>query len=267
MLAWVGAVLIAFSVAEGASRDVLSVRSIDGTWLHVTLYRTGSSDVRPILILTGDRGAGTQDETLDALAAALFHRGLDVVLWDQRGTGKSGGVFDDGFSAPTDLAAVVDAVRHVAPQQPLGLVGVGTGGVAALKRAADDKRIGAVAVYGVGIRGTAPHSEGYWGRFFSYDTIPGRWLAKLWGIRLSREKIPPREQEELAGTVTRFKRRPLLVAIGSEARRVSVDEARQLFQVANPPKEWMMAPGFADQPPVSAWAPRLEAFFRKFLYR
>jgi ABC-2 type transport system ATP-binding protein len=91
----VAALLLAFA-APAAARDAV-VRSFDGTELHVSFHPAGTGKRAPTILMThgwGGRRERSPDgasSAANAGTAALRKAGFNVLTWDSRGFGDSGG--------------------------------------------------------------------------------------------------------------------------------------------------------------------------------
>ncbi len=107
--------------------------------------RTGAA----VAVLHGS--GSTRSDVLDQ-AAVLARHGYGVLLYDDRGHGRSGGAgMDYGWWGDTDLAAAVDYLQSRSDVEPgrIGVLGLSMGGEQAVNAAATDVRIRAVVAEGV----------------------------------------------------------------------------------------------------------------------
>jgi len=103
---------------------------------------------RPAVALTGPF-TGVKEQVVGAYAELLAHAGLVTLTFDHRGFGESGGrrQHEDSQGKLTDLRAAVGVLagrREVDPAR-IGMVGICLGGGYAVRTAAADPRIKAVA--------------------------------------------------------------------------------------------------------------------------
>jgi pimeloyl-ACP methyl ester carboxylesterase len=197
----------------------------------------------PVLFICHDlpKGLGQGPEvgrTLPSLADRLAREsGWRVVTATLRGAGASEG----DFSAPgwlEDLAAVIAA--ESVSGQPVAVAGFGLGGALALRRAALDPHIGAVACLGtpadlsawVGEAGTLLARCRASGvvRATDFPTDPAAWAAEV------RQLRPLEAAAALAG-------RPLLVVQGADDPDVPSAAAADLAEAATGPTEVRLVPG------------------------
>ena len=258
------AIVLSFTVSPGVNRNVLNVPSSENTTLEATEYRYQQQQ-RETLILTGDGWEGAKTPFIDQTAEALFLRGFDVVIWDKRGTGDSTGKYDFGHSDAEDLARVLAAVAKRTGRHGIGMLALGSGGVAAFKVTAKTSKVQALAVYDTGIYGAPFPETGLSAWMNNPEHSTSKWFFKLRGIEVD-ENAPPYQDEDLRLLVSNLHHTPLLVSAGGRSSRIDPVAARQLYEAANAPKQWLYAPWSADEPPVSEWAPQLEDFFRRYLH-
>lgn len=246
--------LVAFSVPASVARTPLEVTAEDGTVLTAMAYRADAAAHRRTIIITGDGADGAESSPVDALAEALFARGLDVVVWNRRGTGDSMGRWNYGAADGADLLAVIDAVDRRTFGHDLGLLGIGSGGAISLAAAARTAKAEAVALYGVGVNGVPAVDEGMLSRLF----------LRLQGVRLgaAEASAPP----DFGGIAKRLRRRPVFLSVGGRDERVTRDEALELYGMLAPPKEWGYAPGAGETPPTEQYANQAADFFVRRLH-
>jgi uncharacterized protein len=95
-----------------------------------------------VIALHGHRGARHH---CVGIAAALWRRGANVLLFDHRGRGSSEGAFMSlGYFETLDAFAAVGYALSRAPGSPVGLIGYSMGAAVALMAVARDERVGAV---------------------------------------------------------------------------------------------------------------------------
>jgi alpha-beta hydrolase superfamily lysophospholipase len=90
--------------------------------------------VRAIVVLVHGFASSKDDRNVVGLADELVRLGFDVVSYDARGHGESGGVCTLGDLEAQDVAAAVAWAQR--PGTPIVLVGASMGGIAVLRHAA-----------------------------------------------------------------------------------------------------------------------------------
>lgn len=202
-------------------------------------------------------GSGSTRTEVLPQAVAVASRGYGVLLYDDRGQGRSDGrAMDFGWWGDADLAAAVTWMQRQPDADParIAAVGISMGGEQAINLAATDPRIRAVVAEGVQARQPA-------------DLVPEPglhgWTAQaVMGIStgtaavLSAAPVPI----PLRDAVRRITPRPVLViAAGEEilvVQRVQA-AAPSTVQVWTLPRS-THTHGFADQP--EEWTSRVGAF-------
>lgn len=130
----------------------------DGITLAGTLRRAEPG--APAVVLTGPF-TGVKEQVVGTYAARLHERGLTTLAFDHRGFGESGGrrAHEDGQGKLSDLRAAVTRLTREGGG-PIGVVGVCLGGGYAVRAAASDPRIRAVAGIAGGYNSPARFAAG-----------------------------------------------------------------------------------------------------------
>jgi dienelactone hydrolase len=231
----------AFTTADGVPLSGWYIPSTNGAAVAV-LHGSGS----------------TRSGVLDQ-AAVLARHGYGVLLYDDRGHGRSGGAgMDFGWWGDLDVAAAVSYLESRPDVEPgrIGVLGLSMGGEQAINAAATDSRIRAVVAEGVQPKLPAdtpqrpPGLEGLTER--AVDVI-GFATARL----LTRAPTPLPQREAVAAVAPR----PLLLIAGEG----EVPAARALQAVAPSTVSLWELP---DTPHTAglaqhrdAWTARVTAFF------
>ena len=213
-------------------------------------------------------GLGSNRADLLDIAAGLHHAGFNLLLFDFRGHGSSGGhVTSFGWTEQRDLEGAL-AFLGQQPEiaaKPYGVYGISLGASVALMVAARDERIGAVAA-------DSPYTnlEDTLGRhltlMYPFPKIPFLWFV-LATYRL-RFGVWPRDISP-EDSAARLHPRPLLLIQGAKDPRMPVEGAQQMFDGAGNPKElWVIEgaghlEGFSRDP--GAYQARLVKFFKSRL--
>jgi len=182
--------LLLGAAAPAAARDVV-VPSFDGTPIHVTLHAAAglkAGERAPTILQTHgwggtrerDPDAATSEATGNVGVGALRRAGFNVLTWDSRGFGESGGVVtvDHKDFEGRDVQALLDwlarqpEARLDGPGDPrAGMHGVSYAGGIELVTAAIDRRLEAIAP------SIAWHS--LLTSLYREDTIKGGWSSLL----------------------------------------------------------------------------------------
>jgi uncharacterized protein len=212
-----------------------------------------------VIALHGHRGARHH---CVGIAAALWRRGANVLLFDHRGRGSSEGKsISLGHFERVDVSAAIGYALSRAPEVPLGLIGYSMGGAVALMSASRDERVGAVVA-------DSP--------FASERELVRALLRKQIGplcspvAALSECLLPydPAEVEPLK-EVAKIAPRASLFIHGSRDRTCSPEDSVRLYEAAGDPKGLWLLKGaghcdayFLDR---EAYCDRVAGFFEEHL--
>jgi pimeloyl-ACP methyl ester carboxylesterase len=155
---------------------LLELVTSDGVRLHArrdpsTAARRGSA------VLVHGFATTSDDERIVAAGLALQERGLDVVTYDARGHGRSGGEATLGDLERLDVAAAVEAIAD--DGGPVILVGESMGAIAALRFAvAEPTRVSGIVTISCPARWRLPrNARGVLSAVLT-QTPPGRYVAR-----------------------------------------------------------------------------------------
>jgi uncharacterized protein len=126
--------LVSLAVPAVAEDSVALSFQNDGITLKGTLYRAAGEGRHPAIVLLAGSGKATRDGVVFRTLEGRFLRlGIDVLAYDKRGSGESGGTYDDNTPLETlaaDALAAVQALRardDIDPER-VGLWGISQGG-------------------------------------------------------------------------------------------------------------------------------------------
>ncbi len=161
------------------------------------------------------------DERLLKLAAALADSGYDVVMFDFRGHGESGGSYTSiGPLEVYDAEAVIDYVSKKFPGEDIVLVGYSMGGAVAIVVGSSDERVTAIVA-------DSPY-------YLLRDVIP-RWIEDTTPLPGAYGVLIGFYGSLLTGQTIDFGpanvdiiNKPLLVFYGTEDPLLTLDEAREI---------------------------------------
>ncbi|HLY84850.1 MAG TPA: alpha/beta fold hydrolase [Acidimicrobiales bacterium] len=177
-----------------------------------------------VVVLVHGLSASKDDANVVALAERLRDRGFDVVSYDARGHGESGGYSTLGDLEHHDVAAAVAWARHRSGR--VVLVGASMGGIAVLRHAATNPDVAGVvsvsspAEWRMPLRPRALFTAGL------TRTKPGRWVARHQQVRIHPVWTAPEPPRSLAARVTS----PLAIVHGHRDRLVPTSAALELYK-------------------------------------
>lgn len=146
------------------ARDIVFRNEVDGIDLAGTLTIPKQGKSHPLAILISGSGPQDRDETLLehkpfwVIADYLSRQGVAVLRYDDRGTGKSGGIFDSAttkdFARDTQAAVALARSLPEIDSNRIGLIGHSEGGLIAPLVAAEDQKIAwIILLAGPGVNG------------------------------------------------------------------------------------------------------------------
>jgi alpha-beta hydrolase superfamily lysophospholipase len=205
---------------------------------------------RAIVVLVHGFSASKDHPNVVALALQLRDRGLDVLSYDGRGHGASGGTCTLGDLEHLDVAAAVAWASQ--GSTPIVLVGASMGGVAVLRHAANGANgaNGVNGVNGADVAGVvAVSSPAEWrmpmrARAFLTGgltrTKPGRWVsARHLRVRIHPVWTSPEPPRLLAARVTS----PLAIVHGDRDRLIPPSAALDLYGGGAGARRLLLVPG------------------------
>jgi alpha-beta hydrolase superfamily lysophospholipase len=168
---------------------------------------TASADARPVV----------------TVAEALYAEGLDVISYDARGHGRSGGESTLGDLERHDVAAAVSLARDRCEE--VVVVGASMGAIAALRHATDDHGIAGTVLVSCPAAWRLPRNVPGVAAAVLTRTMVGRLLARrLLGLRIAAGWNSPEPPITLASRV----RTPLSILHGAVDRFIPASDAVEL---------------------------------------
>ncbi len=212
--------------------------SSDGTALRGWfLAAEGASDM--VIVCHGYGGNRYQ---VHDMSLALWRRGHNVLSFDFRASGESGGRRSSfGFREADDVVGALEyaLTRPEVDPSRIGVVGFSMGATAALLATARDERLRCVvadsaypslkAVLGGAFRHYA-HAPS-----FPFAPLVARWGQRMYGVEL--DKISPGD------VVASIAPRPVYIVHGSADPIIAPLHAERLYAAAREPKQLWIAPG------------------------
>lgn len=210
----------------GPGRQELTLRTRDGVDLHAR-YSTRSGS-RAIVVVAHGFAAGCDAPDVSALNDELLGAGFDVVTYDARGHGRSGGRCGVGSLEHLDVAAALSVVDDAS--QPVVLVGVSMGGIAVVAHLAGLEGgrqapvVGAVLVSAPARWRVRPSPVALVNVLLTRTAL-GRWVAARWlGVRIRAGWWPGETPESAMARVGL----PVAVVHGASDRLLSTSHAYRL---------------------------------------
>ncbi|HEY8169309.1 MAG TPA: alpha/beta fold hydrolase [Candidatus Limnocylindrales bacterium] len=183
-----------------------------------------------IVLVHGFRSS--RDEMLDH-APYLHDAGFDVLLYDARACGLSGGAMSTlGWRETSDLRAVIDHLEQWTDGRPLAVMGHSLGAAVAILEGADDPRVRAFILEAPFTAIEDVIDRGF--RHFTRPSLPVFPFAPL-TVRLAEARVGQhRSAVRPIDVIDRLAPRPALLVSGSEDPFVYPDDARRFAERAGP---------------------------------
>ena len=220
---------------------VMTLTTVDGVRLAAHVHRI--PEPHGTVVLAHGFTASATHADVEALAETVANAGYDVVTYDARGHGASGGACTLGDRERHDVAAAVEAAR---PETgPVVLVGVSMGAIAVLHHAATRHRDVGTPIAGV-VTVSAParwklprNARGLLSAGIT-STPPGRaFAARRLGVQLAGRRSRPAPPVELVAGLDL----PVAVVHGVDDPFLPSSNARLLYDAAPEPRRLDLVPG------------------------
>jgi pimeloyl-ACP methyl ester carboxylesterase len=209
---------------------------------------------RGAVVLAHGFTATADDPKLVAVAEALHDRGLDVVTYDARGHGASGGLCTLGDLERHDVAAAVELARD--RTQRVVLVGASMGAIAVLRHAADDPTVAGTVIVSCPARWALPRNLRSVLAAAITRTPPGRALAARYlRVALAPRWTSPEPPLELVARVSA----PVAVIHGAADKFIPATAGRELHDAAPDPRRLDLVTGMGHAFEPGAIGPVVEA--------
>jgi uncharacterized protein len=219
--------------------------TIDGIHLTGRRWRNGSPAPATIVIVHGF-SASSQCPNVAGVAEACLEDGFDVLTYDARGHGTSGGESTLGDHEQHDVAAAVELARE--HNDKVVLVGASMGAIAALRYAAIDPDLAGVVTVSCPSQWRLPRNVRGILAAAMTRTPPGRKLtSRLVGVRVANRWTNP---EPPLALVPRVKA-PFAIVHGTADHFIPVRDAIELHEATRGPShiEIVAGLGHAFEPP------------------
>jgi uncharacterized protein len=232
-------------------------------------YVPGAGEAAIVLV----HGIGNERSTMLPVVAALHAAGFDLLLYDQRGSGRSGGdMVTLGYLEAGDLAAAADYLRERSGAPLVGAYGISMGASVALLAAAQGPGLDAVAA-------DSPYAdlyrlvaEGAPVRLFKLGAVLGplwRGIAPMMLWHAERQSGISSDSVRPVDSIAQVSPRPVFLIHGTQDQLFGPHHSVALFEAAREPRALWLLPGanhagLRPTPPADYDA-RLVDFFRHAL--
>ncbi|MBI5563310.1 MAG: alpha/beta fold hydrolase [Chloroflexi bacterium] len=211
---------------DGFTYEDLTLKTADGYDLK-GWYLPAQNGAAIILL----HGYGGNRLEMLGRAEMLARHGFGVLLYDERGSGESGGMRTYGWLDAQDVALALSYLQNKAEIDPrrIGILGFSIGGQIALRAASQFDQISAIVAEEPGFAriSDVPDVPTLLDKFY----VIGYWLGEHWLSLRTGVPIP----EGVIEGLLRIAPRPILfIAAGQEYGRLLV---RRFFDRASEPKE------------------------------
>ncbi|MDZ7733293.1 MAG: alpha/beta fold hydrolase [Acidimicrobiia bacterium] len=193
---------------------------------------------RAAVVLVHGFTATADDPSLTTVGQLLHERGLDVVTYDARGHGRSGGESTLGDLERNDVAAAVELARTRTDR--VVLVGASMGAIAALGHAATDPALAGVVSVSCPSRWELPRNPMGVLSALMTRTPPGRAVvARYLRVRVAARWTHPAPPVEVVARLAV----PAVFVHGTADRFIPAAAADELHRAAGGPSEVILVPG------------------------
>ena len=221
---------------EASLTGTVTLHTEDGVDLAAAVTAAEGTP-RGAVVLVHGFTATQADSHVVELRIALVDAGLDVVTYDARGHGGSGGTCTLGNEERHDVAAAVAMARQRCDN--VVVVGASMGAIAALAHAAEDTSLAGVVTVSSPARWKLHGLPTVGAAFMTKTRLGRRLLRTRLGVRVAPHmKLGP-EPRTLASRL----RVPLAVVHGAADRFMPVKEADELFRSAGARRRIDVLPG------------------------
>lgn len=249
---------------ELAFEDV-TFRSFDGTRLHGWWFEVGRD--RPTVIAL--HGVTKNRTDMVRFAIALAEAGINVLLFDGRGHGKSEGRFVTyGFFEKRDVEAAIDfaVLTKGVSDMRIGLAGISMGAAITLQVAAANRRVRAIWTDSpfASLTRVSMDRLRTWTKMSQRQLAPVMWVAMRVAERRGHFEVRAVDPLALAHQISC----PVYIVHGDKDAIIGLDHSLSIFDaLASTEKELWVIPGVAHGRGMkwvtTEYVERLVAFFTR----
>lgn len=208
-----------------------------------------AGEPRAAVVLAHGFTASAHHPDVSAIAEALHANDLDVITYDARGHGASGGESTLGDAERHDVAAAVAAARRRSDR--VVTVGASMGAIAVLRHAAEDPDLAGVVSISCPSRWRLPLNVVGILSALMTRTRPGRAFASRFArVRIAARWARPAPPIDLVSSI----RSPLALVHGRKDRFIGVCDAQELYASATGPRSLVLVEGMGHAFGIAAIA-------------
>jgi len=218
----------------GAAYEDVALTAHDGVTLH-GWYIPSQNGAAVILL----HGYGAHRAEMVTRAGMLAKHGYGVLLYDQRGSGESGGEFRSyGWADVEDVPAALAFLfqRDEVDPERLGILGFSAGGQVALRAAAASEQIRAVVAEEPGFSTLEDLPR--------MTTLGDRWITFTYRFVLKgvEWRTGVRDPSGVVEGLPHISPRPILFLAAGPREEAGYWLVRHIYEQAGEPKEWWHVP-------------------------
>jgi alpha-beta hydrolase superfamily lysophospholipase len=209
---------------------------------------------RAAVVIAHGFGAHAEEPSVVATAEGLWARGLDVIAYDARGHGGSGGTSTLGDLESHDVAAAVLLAEQRTNR--VVVVGASMGAIAVLRYASRSDALAGIVAVSSPARWVLPRTPKAFAAALMTRTTAGRAIAaRALRVRIARAWTDPTPPVELVRRLNR----PVAIVHGSADSFIPVAAAHELYEHANEPRSLCIVQGMGHAFSEAALQPVYDA--------
>ncbi|TMK60904.1 MAG: lysophospholipase [Actinobacteria bacterium] len=206
--------------------------------LRLSARRWSSDETRASVVVVHGFGASSRDPAVVAACERLAASGLDVLAYDSRGHGASGGEATLGDQERHDVAAAVERAQANAPR--VVLVGASMGAIGVLRYASTADDLDGIVVVSCPARWTLPRNvRGLMSALCTQTSLGRAFARRRMGVRIATHIDRPAPPIELIERV----QAPIAILHGALDPFIPWQDAHALHARAPEPRRLEIVPG------------------------